>query len=395
MKITGTHLGILVIALYFSAQACYANDIYISQTGDNIDMTIVQDGENNVISSLTGNTTKATINGNNTSTTYTQTGDNNDIGLYMYAGNGQQTITQTGNTNYAISDCHGNNCSATIIQNGNNNVAVSEFGNGGDDDQTMTITQDGDYNAAAMEANGDDNTIVVDQDGDYNDVGGITSAPITGDNNILSIKQDGDYMTFEGHLIGSDNNLTSYQGGGANNSFIRVSTVGNNNTGDLRQGKKIDNSVDGNDSGNHEQYITVAGDDNSITTSQVNSAGASSDHHMAHIITGDDNTLSHLQYADGKKQGFIEITGDNNDVELEQRNYSTHFADIVLTGDDHTVYGEQRGGMNGAHSITLDLTNSGGAYDISTIQNSANAQTYSLTGSCVTLGGCAVTVTQY
>jgi len=51
--------------------------------------------------------------------------------------------------------------------------------------------------------------------------------------------------------------------------------------------------------------------------------------------------------------------------------------------------------MNGAHSMTMDLTNNGGAYNISTIQNSANAQTYSLTGSCATLGGCAVTVTQY
>ncbi len=202
-------------------------------------------------------------------------------------------------------------------------------------------------------------------------------------------------MTFEGHLVGSNNNSTSYQGGGADDSFIRVSTVGSNNTGDLRQGKKIDGSVDGNDSGNFEQYITVIGDDNSIITSQVNSNGANSGHHMAHIITGDSNSLSHLQYADGKKNGFVEITGDNNDVELEQRNSATHFADIVLTGDDHTVYGEQRGGMNGAHSITMDLTNNGGAYNISTIQNSANPKTYSLTGSCATVGGCAVTVTQY
>tara|TARA_R110000868_G_scaffold93495_10_gene258562 strand:- start:216 stop:1367 length:1152 start_codon:yes stop_codon:yes gene_type:complete len=381
--------------LYFAAQTVDANEIYINQAGNNIDMTIVQDGENNVISSLTGNTTKATISGNNTSTTFTQTGDDNDIGVYMSAGNGQQTITQTGNTNYAVSDCHGNNCSTIITQNGNNNAANLEFGNGGDYDNTGTITQDGDYNAAGMEANGDDNTFVIDQDGDNNAVGGITSAPITGDNNVLSITQNGDYMTFEGHLIGSNNSLTSFQGGGANSSFIRVSTVGSNNTGDLRQGKKADGSVDGNDSGNHEQYVTVNGDGNNVITSQVNSNGTSSDHHMAHIIDGDRNFLSHLQYADGKKMGFIEIDGDDNSVTLEQRNDATHFADIVLTGDDHTVYGEQRGGMNGAHSMTMDLTNNGGAYNISTIQNSANAQTYSLTGSCVAVGGCAVTVTQY
>ena len=153
-------------------------------------------------------------------------------------------------------------------------------------------------------------------------------------------------------------------------------------------------AVDGNDSGNHEQYITVVGDSNTINTAQVNSNGANSDHHMAHIITGDSNTLSHLQYADSKKQGFIEITGDNNNVELEQRNSATHFADIVLTGDGHSVYGEQRGGMNGSHNITVDLTNSGGAYNMSTTQNSSTAQTYTLTGSCANANGCGIIINQ-
>ena len=383
----------IIVLILFKPTTSWANDIYIYQAGDNIDLTIVQDGENNRISSVAGNTRKAPISGNNTSTTFTQTGDNNDIGVYMSAGNGQQTITQTGNTNYAVSDCHGNNCSTTITQNGNNNSANLEFGNGGDYDQTGTITQDGNYNAAGIEANGDDNTFVVDQDGDNNAVGGITGAPITGDNNVLSITQDGDYMTFEGHLVGSNNSLTSFQGGSADGSFIRVSTVGSNNTGDLRQGKRLDGNVDNNDSGNHEQYITVVGDGNTVNTSQVNSNGANSDHHMAHIITGDSNTLSHEQFANNKKQGYIEITGDSNTVSLQQRNGANHFADIVLTGDDHTVTGTQWG-QGGAHNFTVDLTNSGGAYSMSTTQSSNTAQTYSLTGSCTTVGGCAVTVTQ-
>ena len=391
MKITGTHLGVLVIVLYFTAQSCMANDIYIHQAGDNIDLTIVQDGDNNKI---TGSGGRALVSGNNTSTTFTQTGDNNQVWSYMSADNGQQTVTQTGNTNYATSDCHGNNCSTTITQYGNNNLANLEFGNGGDYDQTGTITQDGDYNAAGIEANGDDNTFVIDQDGDNNAVGGITGAPITGDNNILSITQDGDYMTFEGHLTGSNNSLTSFQGGSADSSLIRASTVGSNNTGNLRQGKKMDGTVDNNDSGNFEQYVTVNGDGNTVNTSQVNSGGTSSDHHMAHIITGDGNTLSHLQYADKKKQGFIEITGDDNTVTLEQRNSSNHFADIVLTGDDHTVTGVQRGGAN-AHNFSVDLTNSGGAYTVSTTQNSSTAQTYSLTGSCTNANGCGIVVNQY
>ena len=382
---------LVILLLLFKPISALANDIYIYQAGDNTDLTIVQDGANNKI---TGSGGRAIVSGNNTSTTFTQTGDNNQVWSYMSAGNGQQTATQTGNTNYATSDCHGSNCSTTITQNGNNNAANLEFGNGGDYDQTGTITQDGDYNAAGMEANGDDNTFVIDQDGDNNAVGGITSAPITGDDNTLSITQDGDYMTFEGHLTGSNNSLTSFQGGGADSSFIRVSTVGSNNTGDLRQGKRLDGNVDNNDSGNHEQYITVVGDGNTVNTSQVNSNGASSDHHMAHIITGDSNTLSHEQFANNKKQGYIEITGDSNTVSLQQRNGANHFADINLTGDDHTVTGTQWG-QGGAHNFTVDLTNAGGAYNVSTTQSSNTAQTYSLTGSCTTVGGCAVTVVQY
>jgi hypothetical protein len=244
---------------------------------------------------------------------------------------------------------------------------------------------------------GDDFTLTVVQDGENNSIRGVpnNTVPLTGDGTTMTMTQQGDDMVVEGYIYGDDNTITTYQGGSADNSFMRGTVVGNNNTIDARQGKKIDGSVDGNDSGNFEQYLTVLGDDNNVVTSQVNSGGTGSGHHMAHIIDGDSNSLSHLQYADGKKNGFIEITGDNNTVTLEQRNDATHFTDIVLTGNDHTVYGEQRGGMYGSHNITMDLTNNGGGYNISTTQNSANAQTYSLTGSCVTLGGCAVTVTQY
>ena len=259
----------------------------------------------------------------------------------------------------------------------------------------LVLTQLCAANELYMAQVGDDFTVTITQDGLNNEIGGITDTPITGDGNTLSLTQQGDYMDVEGHVSGENNTLTTYQGGGADNSFIRGSVVGDNNTVDLRQGKKIDGSIDNNDSGNFEQYITITGDSNDVLTSQVNSGGSSSGHHMAHIITGDSNTLSHLQYADGKKQGFIEIDGDDNSVTLEQRNTSTHFADIVVDGDDNTVTSVQRGGMNGSHSLTLDLTNGGGAYNVSTSQDGSSAKTYSLTGICVTSSGCGVTVNQY
>jgi hypothetical protein len=94
--------------------------------------------------------------------------------------------------------------------------------------------------------------------------------------------------------------------------------------------------------------------------------------------------------------GFIEIQGDNNDVTLEQRgNGGQQWADIVLTGDDHSVDASQRGTM--AHSFEVDLTNSGGAYSVTsnqTTNNTNTSKTYSLTGICTNTAGCAITVSQ-
>ena len=50
-----------IALLLLSVNGSLANDIYINQVGNNADITIVQEGESNVISSLTGNTRKATI----------------------------------------------------------------------------------------------------------------------------------------------------------------------------------------------------------------------------------------------------------------------------------------------------------------------------------------------
>ena len=247
-----------------------------------------------------------------------------------------------------------------------------------------------------MDQVGNNFELDVTQDGENNYIGGLpgSTSPLTGNNNTMTMMQQGNDMVVQGYIYGNSNTITTYQGGSADNSFMRGTVVGNNNTIDARQGKKIDGSVDGNDSGNFEQYLTVLGDDNNVITSQVNSGGTGSGHHMAHIIDGDSNSLSHLQYADGKKNGFIEITGNDNTVTLEQRNSANHFADVNVTGDDHTVTGVQRGGAY-AHNFSVDLTNNGGAYNLSTTQNSNTAQTYSLTGSCTTVGGCAVTVVQY
>ena len=73
----------LIIASTLSSSNCWANEVYVRQVGDNADMTITQDGANNKITGLGGNSSKAQVSGNNTSTTYTQTGDTNQVRVWM------------------------------------------------------------------------------------------------------------------------------------------------------------------------------------------------------------------------------------------------------------------------------------------------------------------------
>ena len=275
MKITGTHLGILVIALYFGAQACYANEIYIEQVGDNLDLDIVQEGSDNQVMPI-GITSK--LNG---------------------------------------------------------------------DDLTLSITQKGDTNLIEGNVNGNFNTGDLRQTSDDN--------------------------------------------------FQRVSVVGSNNDVKVYQGTHSDGTVDVDETGGHEAYWTVTGDNNDLGSYQTdtNRSGGGNPHHLANVVNGDNNVVEHTQMGKAGHDGFIEIQGDNNDVDLYQRgNGGVKWADIVLDGDGHSVDSDQRG--TGSANLALDLTNSGGAYSVTTNQNTSTThRSYSLTGMCTNANGCTVNVTQY
>jgi hypothetical protein len=394
--ITGWAQPLAIVLLLFNANGSYANDIYIKQVGDNTNLTIDQDGQDNTISHLHNSTAKATLHGNNQDNSYTQTGDNNSIGLYQSAGNGQQTISQTGDRNIAVADSHGNNAKIILTQTGNDNTVYAELGNGGDYDQTITVSQDGDDNEAYVEVNGNDNTITIDQDGNNHSTSGINSTPITGDRNTLIVTQNGSqYEQFEGMLIGDDNTIDVYQGGSGESNFLKGKVVGNNNSVTSWQGKKIDGTTDLTEGGDHEAYITVTGDNNTYHSAQTDESTfcCSNKNHLADIVTGNSNTVVHDQRGNGAHMGFIEVTGDSNDVDVLQRGgQGDHFYDLVLDGNSNSVTSIQKG--NGAHSTTLDLTNNGGEYTVNTTQDSVNNQSYSMTGSCTNMAGCSVSILQ-
>ena len=113
--------------------------------------------------------------------------------------------------------------------------------------------------------------------------------------------------------------------------------------------------------------------------------------YRTNILTLDDNTVKHTQRGSGDHQGFIEINGDDNNVDLLQRgNNNNMFADIVLD-DGHTVDVAQR---HANHTSNIDLTNGGGAYNLTVSQMATTAQSYNLTGTCTNATGCALTINQ-
>ena len=361
-----------IALLLLSVSGSLANEIYINQVGNNADITIVQEGESNVISSLTGNTRKAPISGNNTSTTFTQTGDNNDIGVYMSAGNGQQTITQTGDSNAAVADCHGNNCVLSITQDGNDNLVIAEM-------------------------NGDDNSMTVTQDGNNHMVYGYGNSPVTGDRNTLTLTQNGtQYEQAEVAVTGNDNTIDGYQGGGGESNFGRLVLMGDDNTVKMWQGKQTDGTTDSTEGGDHNAYVTIIGDNNDFHSAQTDQAAycCAAAHDLYAGIIGDDNEVNLSQRKNGAHIMNVDIDGDNNNVLAQQNgNQGSTYLDLDIEGDHNLVDVNQHGG--GAHSATIDLSSvNGPAYDFSLEQHSNTAKSYSMTGVCTNPNGCSVSVVQ-
>ena len=249
-------------------------------------------------------------------------------------------------------------------------------------------------NEIYIEQSGDNFDLTVVQDGENNQVLPINpTSQMNGNNLTLSITQKGDTNLVEGNVNGNNNTGDLRQT--SDDNFQRVSVVGANNDLKVYQGTHNDGTVDLDETGSHEAYWTVYGDNNDLGSYQTDTnraGGGGSPHHLANVIEGDFNTVEHTQMGKAGHDGFVEITGDDNTVDLYQRgNGGQKWADIVLTGDDHTVDVDQRG-SNGA-SAAIDLTNSGGAYNFTLTQNvTTSADSFSITGSCATAGGCSVTV---
>ena len=200
------------------------NGIYISQIGDNNDLTIVQEGDDNLIAgagSTTNSIQDADVIGDNNNVTLKQKGDNNVV-LFEIAGNSNTVTTDQGVTtgaddNRVEFDIDGDSNILSITQNHNN-----------------TVGNNGHY-------------IAVDIDGDLNNIN-------------TSQLNDSDKKAFIS-AQGDDNDIDVYQWGSG--SHYAEIAVGSDQTVDITQ--------DG--SGNHNASISMSGYESGLDLTQDSSTG--------------------------------------------------------------------------------------------------------------------------
>ena len=199
-----------LFALMLMAGTALANDIYIQQSGDNLDLDITQDGQNNVA----GNSTTAmSLTGNAMTFSISQVGDSNVIEATINGATYTGNINLTGGLNTVDLDCAAGNCdtvSMSIDVTGDSADVTVNLGSTADASdytgtiditsaasETFTLT----VNAAAADADIDitnslgtvGNTSSYTQTGDGDTNGHSLTHNHTGDGAVINMSQSGIY----------------------------------------------------------------------------------------------------------------------------------------------------------------------------------------------------------
>ena len=213
---------IAFIMLMFISLSVYANDIYITQSGSNLDLDVTQDGQNNTVGN---STTSSSVAGATTNLAITQVGNSNvltfDVNGATYTG----TFSVTGDSNNIDFNCDSTNgnsscgtATASIVWVGSSNnldidigetadasnATVSITGASGSDSNVVAATIDGTSVIMTLTINGDTNNYLIDIDGDgdanghtlvHSHTGSIADVDITQSgiyDNIINLTTSGD-----------------------------------------------------------------------------------------------------------------------------------------------------------------------------------------------------------
>jgi len=235
-----SYITVLFVSMLFFLSPAYANDIYIQQSGDNLDLDITQDGQNNVVGT---SSTDVTLDGDDMTFAITQTGNTNTIAAVIKGDTYTGTWAFTGNTN-------------TV------DLLCSSAATGKCDTVTLNITTTGDDN---------DYTIKIGESADSDNA--VVNFTVTGDNNILTPTINGKSaaltVTLNNASSLSTNSDAGDEGvaitttqtgdGDVNGHGITLDVTGGGGKIDITQSGIYDNTVD----------LTIAGDDFDVDISQT------------------------------------------------------------------------------------------------------------------------------
>jgi hypothetical protein len=205
-----------------------ANDIYIEQVGDNLDLDIVQDGSGNEFGD---STTVVSLNGDDMTFSITQTGDSNDIAAVINGGSYTGTWDFTGDYNTVDLKC--------------DSLGTAGAGN------CESVQLD-------IDTTGDDNTYKFYIGENTNAGGSVVTFTVTGDDNVVDADIDGIDASV---TVAITNTLATSTVGvtSANDATLSASNGGN----------IVDIDVDGGASGSgHVIDLTIDGADNVFTITQ-------------------------------------------------------------------------------------------------------------------------------
>lgn len=222
----------LTLSLILLASAVFANEIYVQQIGDNLDLDITQDGTDNVA----GTAQQAMIlTGDDMTFDIDQVGDNNVIAAQINGNTYTGTINLTGNNNSVDLMCDSVN--AVTCETVTADVTVN--GNGADIDIRIGETADASNLVASLAVDGDANVVDVEVDGTNADATVVidNSTSLAGGNTVnIDIDGDGDV---NGHSLNLDvtggGGVYNITQSGINDNTVDATFAGDNATVDIIQ----------------------------------------------------------------------------------------------------------------------------------------------------------------
>jgi len=216
---------IIAVICLIAASTVFANEIYVDQIGDTLDLDITQTGADNV-----AGTSQApmVLSGDDMTFDIDQIGDQNVIAATINGNTYSGTIDLTGNSNNVDLSCDSaaaascETVTVDITVNGSNSDIDVRVGENSDASNLVaTLTVDGDANVIDAEIDGTDadatviidnsaslasgNTVNVDIDGDGDINGHSLGLDITGGGGVYNVTQSGiNDNTVDGTFVGDN-----------------------------------------------------------------------------------------------------------------------------------------------------------------------------------------------